>query len=270
MNIERTTLESGQEVIKIGPHRHELPPMPEGMDNDAAVAWIDSGYKTLGDTIDRIEHINANQRLSEMGKTEQLEPLLGEAYESVAKLSASLDMYESQIESQEANLTSVPELHPHAAVIGQREMEIRQWFRSLEFQDRMEILSRIESGQLSSEIVYALKRTPIGLPAAEREVFDRGWAEACRRNNPKLAAEIDMKRAALDRARRATALIGATTNSVARWDRKKVLEQLVSSKNEMLSASTTLHGYSAYEVAQARQVKAWKDNDKLMGRGKRA
>jgi hypothetical protein len=266
MDVTRTTAENGNTHVRFGNHFHDNPPVPPGMEDAPATQWVETTYAALFKTMDAAAQIRGDGRLSDLGKSERIDPLMGDLVEGVAKLGAALDDYEREIECQEAELFLVPELHPQAAVLGQREVEIRQWYMHLSRQDRMSVLEQVRAGTLGQEVELALLRSPIGLVSDEFKLVHGGWKDRKRAESPDKVALLEAKKAALDRARRVGAALRVSTDRVTQWAGPKVLERLLDSKNEHARRGYKIFGIPEEVAATARVRRERIKNAELMGR----
>ncbi len=171
----------------------------------------------------------------------------------MARLGFALGNYERAVDAEEAAIYALPELHPTAAVLGQREVEIREWFRSLNLKGRQEARAAISNGTAGEEVERALMRSPIAHLDSDARVIVDAWKDRKRKENIDRVMTVESKRAALDRAYFAAKHIQGTTESWTRWDRTRdTLNHLMRSTDEAVRGGYRIFGFDEADIARWR------------------
>jgi hypothetical protein len=266
MPVQRTpNSEGGLQVTFGDDFAYPRPPVPAGMQGTACINWVDHADDVLDKAIDNVAAIRANKRLSTLGQDEQTEPWYAGVVESVAKLRWAVDDYEKAVNAEEATMYHLPELHPTATVFGQREQEIRTWFRNLSTDERHKVRQAIQDGTAGQEVEIALMRSPIQHIDADAAIITAGWRRRKESENPDLVASLAQRREAIDYARRAMGFHSFAVTKFTGWNKERILQRALSSENEYVRTGATVFG-TPQDIAKARFVMEAEKNRRLMGR----
>lgn len=204
----------------------ELKALPEGDAGNPAIALAETAIEAANAFEARRKAIADDPNLSEVGKLAQLTPALKEVVCRVAGAAGQVAADAAAIDAREAALLAVPQLHDTAHGAAAVDVEIRQWWRALDADERARMLQAFNDGPEHKRIELALLRSPIALADIELRSVREGWNRQARLDNPAEALAISSARRAQTWAREALAHVGGIVGTLPGVMREEVARSL--------------------------------------------
>ena len=110
------------------------------------------------------------------------------------------------------------------------------------------MMRKFDSEPGHERIEIALLRSPIALVDVEVSSIRAAWNRAAREQNPSEAIAIAEGRHEVEWGRHALLTAAAKARSATRWDDKRILERLITSKNN----GYAVYGFTTGDVVNAR------------------
>jgi hypothetical protein len=230
----------------------QMPALPERFANaEPAIRFAAAAEQTdeLGALTAKIEN---DQTLSDLGKTQRLDPERETLIRRLAGHVIELDKFEQRIDAREAKLLEVPILHREAAAEAIVDAEIRTWWRTLPQPERAQLMQRMNDEPGHERVEIALLRAPYGRIDIEIGAIREAWDTAKRLDNPAEASAIADAREVLAWARRGFGHLIAIAGLVTRFPVERVLA--IIAKDNSLAAAAPAFGFDAEQLEQGRRM----------------
>lgn len=250
MAFERITTDDGGMKYVFGVnHAFERSAWPEGTELTECPSWIESAVDDYAGYLDETSAIRRDQRLSDFGKQQRLEPMHGAVLESMSKLRWALDDFSAKWDRTEQELLKVPDLGGDA---GQAaiDVEVRQWWRGMTQSERTNYLSELSRPDNSyGRIRLALLRSPIAVLDHELRLVREAWDTEKRALQPALAESVATARRTAEVAERAMGHLAGMAMVSTKWDADKIALHLLQSSHEPAQKGFRVFGIGAERMA---------------------
>ncbi len=145
------------------------------------------------------ERVLNDNHLSEVGKNKRLEAVRAESLRGIGNAFQYVEMAEENAIKAEAALYAVPQVDPTHSADAIQDREIRDWMRSLDVNQRTDILREIINDG-HERILLALCRSPIPCGVPEK-IAKQTWRDNVERKFPEKAKQVADQKASVEWAR---------------------------------------------------------------------
>lgn len=263
MSFEITRTDTATEVSLMGGHRFELPPISDGDLTGYPLQIFHNTLPIFGEALAKLKAISGDNTLSTLGVEQKSDPVKAELLGRVASGAGQIRLFENTITNMENELYALPSIEQGHAVAAIEDREIRDWWRSLEGQKRMQMLDQIQSDAGQHErLMIALLRapTPLAMLDHETKLVREVWKEAKRAADPDTAARIELDRQQVETSRRGLGHLAGIARRVAGWDGDGTLRALIKSPFEPVAHGFDVFGFDSKQVAGMRRRMATEPN----------
>ena len=232
---------------------------PDPTKSSMASLAVDGGLSELRDFMAARDDIQRDQRLSALGRSEKLDPLLSTTATVIANLWNSLDGEERHLEKDERHFFAVPAIDSKNAGDAIREREIRDYVRGLSTKEQGNLLKDLQQGG-HEQILLALMRSPIPVGFIEKFAAD-AWRDLRRASDPGFVERLAIAKASVEWGRRSLAHVAGVFVSTTQLTADK-LYRAVADKDG------NAKGYQAFGIsaAYAEQMQRLIAGKKLMAK----
>lgn len=235
----------------------QMPVKPEILTENIALLTFPAAKETADNYLGAREAILADQRLSDLGKQERIEPLTEIALTLLGGHAENLAAFEFHLEGVDAELLAVDE--PTTPYGISREKEVREWWRGLNDKQRLAVLDQFQDHpEKYRGVIDALLNSPLPAELKNHELdFVRETHRKVRRlARPDLANRLDEGRISLAWAKRGLAHILGHMGREPGFSREATLTHHAAKGNK--SALDAL-GFSPSEIELAFRKQAAKN-----------
>lgn len=256
MSFEIERSDKGTVVTLQGGYRFEMPVITDGDLSAYPIAIFHNSLPLLGEAIAQLKAIGDDRTLSSLGIEQKSDPVKAEMVSRVAAAAGQVRLFENTITNMENHLYALPSIEQGHTVAAIEDREIRDWWRSLEGQQRLQMLEQVQGDAAKHErLMIALLRAPAPLALLDHETkFMREvWNEAKRAADPDTAACIQLDRQHVETARRGLAHVAGIAGRVAGWKAENTLRALIKSPFEPVKEGFDIFGFTPAQVATMRR-----------------
>ena len=229
-----------------------MPALPPHLQNHNAV-------KTANLVLDQVDalhtlrqEVNNDAMLSPRGKASQLAKPIANMLKSVAAgAGINLDNRKS-LDIREAKMLAVPPIAPSDAAAAAVDVEIRQWWRAMPANERMDMIRKFNESPDHQRIEAALLRSPVALADPELLAIREGWNRQARIENDAEDVAIDRDRTALDWSDTAIAHAEGCALSMSDMSKADLLRTVVTGNNPMADGAHVF-GFRQDEIDAAKR-----------------
>lgn len=237
-----------------GGYSFQLPKIDATLRAHPAHGWFTAGLTVLGELIDRTTEIKNDNKLSDLGKAEKLEPEYTGSLRAISAFAGALEAEESDLSALEQKLLAVPPLLASDAAEAILDREVRDWWRSQPTEARNAYLQAMTTEGNHTRVELALLRSPIALLDHETQVIRESWNRRRRLSDPGQWAKIEMDRASVEWAKRGASHIAGMAKAVTKWPGHRILRALLDGDNAMQHRGASMFGFNQQDIAKTRGV----------------
>ncbi|WP_371231485.1 hypothetical protein ACAW63_02635 [Pseudomonas sp. QE6] len=255
MSFEIERSDSGTVVNLLGGHRFELPVITDGDLTSYPIQVFHNSLPIVGEAITQLKAIGDDRTLSSLGVEQKSDPVKAELVGRIASGAGQIRLFENTITNAENHLYALPSIEQGHTVAAIEDREIRDWWRSMKNQDRLQMLDQVQGDPAKHErLMIALLRAPAPLALLDHETkFMREvWKEAKRSADPDTAARIQLDRQHVEIARRGMGHIAGIAGRVIGWKAENTLRALIKSPFEPAQNGFDIFGFTPTQVAGMR------------------
>jgi hypothetical protein len=194
--------------------------------------------------------------LSTLGVANQIAPLATIAICQLALSYAAVASYEAALDKRYSDLIAVPVLLPGDMVNATTDLEIRNYWATLDRQQQIELAAKMDQGPELQRFELALLRSPVPSIANDMLAMVRAsWEKGCRANDVAADVAIETGRQLVEWSYRGLAqLAAALLATLPRNDypRDRVLRVLLSDSRKQVQDAYPLFGFDDRTVATMR------------------
>lgn len=224
-------------------------PLDANLERAEPVQTFERALTALATMAETTDQIQSDQRLSEVGKKERIDPVRLEGLSQIAGLSTQVDDFEAHTNQMEAQLHKVPALDPAHHAMALEDREIRDWLRSQAGADRAGVLQRMASDPGQERLLLAILRSPIPQSDHEVELARTAWNRRAAERDPAMALAVEQRRSVIEWSRSGLAQVAALALNHSRIEGRQVLRLILSSSNEVRKKGVGVFGFKPADVA---------------------
>ena len=228
-----------------------LNPLPDSLKNHPAVATANLALDKVDELHQVREAVMSDPTLSPLGKSAKLAKPISNMLRAVAGASAVNAISGESADKREADMLAVPELAKTDAPGAAIDVEVRQWWRALPANERLQMLQKFNESPDHQRIEAALLRSPVALADPELLSIRDGWNRQARMNNQNDAFAIDRDRHAIAWSDAAIGHAAGIATSMAGMDRQSMLHTIVTGNNPLADGARAF-GFSQREIDGAK------------------
>lgn len=210
----------------------------------------------------KISAINRDGRYSDLGKAEQIEPVVTRLIEQVANAADFIDACEIGAAKIEADLYRPP--------LAQNTLEfawdgeVRTTLRSMSAEDRRLLIQSLQADPAGNKsVILALMRGPLRGYDPFSKAIEAIWRQTVEAEHPDTLLHIADTRGAVDWARRGIYQLAPFSMKLSGWDSNKLLRYFAGPDGEKPRGGFQAFGFArssidqmAFRVKQERKVRA--------------
>lgn len=198
---------------------------PESAVSMPVPRWaVEHSINALVTLDDQIISINADQRLSPLGRKEKLAEPKFHAVRMTAMVHKSMADHEQKLLAAEVERYRVGPVDHSNVAMALRDFEIRTSVRGMSPDERARLLHRLGDGE-DSDLLLAVLRSP--LPTSDLETTARnGWTKLIDTRDPAGRSAIDAGKASVAWAKQAFGHIVGNLNRLHGFERRELYEHV--------------------------------------------
>ncbi len=225
--------------------------LPAHLADHPSVQVANSTLRQLGDFVQHHTDVMQDPLLSERGKAAKLNPLKVGMARVIAAAAAVNQDAAKQTDKREAAMLAVPAIAPSDAASAAVDVEVRQWWRSLDSKQRADMLQKFQDGPEHQRIEAALLRSPVALADPELLAIRDSWNRQARIDNAGEATAIARDRYAQDYAGDAIKQAAAIFQASTAMPHGDLLRAVVTGDNPMANGAAVF-GFSQDAIDRAK------------------
>lgn len=229
------------------------PPLDPLERESSAITLFEAAALGLGELAELTAKVRTDAALTDLGKTQKLDPERSKLVRLVANAWGNLEPFAADLDAREAKLLEVPTVDPTHAAVAVEDREIRDWWRTQSFEARAQMLERMRSGPELQRIELALLRSPVALLDGEARAVRENWERGRRLDNPGETVAIESGRRAIEWARRGLSQVAGLALPVTTWSGDRVLREIVAAAGDAPARGFDVFGFTPEEAARMRR-----------------
>jgi hypothetical protein len=233
-------------------HAFDIPAFPDSTgSSDQAQTVAAAMWSHVSEYVPQVNAIKADQRYSDFGRAEKIEPIAETAHRRILGAWHNLNNFEQTIDLLERTLVGVPSIDPSNFMAQLEDREIREWWERQNAATRAEQMRLMAEGGQSERIALAVLRSPIPHGDTEKATFRAMWEDSRRAANPVEAERIALGRKAVEWVERNLHYANTVVKAVSGWDKDRILKHALTDQGGTFKPYASKLGFSKSDIAQA-------------------